>query len=255
MEWFDKIRAGSPACAWVGLGHLGALLVALLAMAFDDRQVLGINLWIKPAKFLLSGLIYLWTVGWLLTLVQASEASRHWVGWGMSLILIGENLAISGQALRGERSHFNFSSAANAAVFSLMGAMIAINTILLVVLLWWFLTKAVPMPAAAAWGCRLGVLLAVLASLEGGYMAAYRSHAVGVPDGGPGVPFLNWSTEAGDLRIAHFIGLHGLQVLPAAGFLLPEAGALAGVWIVAALQYGAFVLTWLQAMAKKPLLF
>ena len=45
-----------------------------------------------------------------------------------------------------------------------MGVLILINTLLLVVLLWWFLTKAAPMPAGALWGCRLGVLLAVLAS-------------------------------------------------------------------------------------------
>ena len=69
-------------------------------------------------------------------------------------------------------------------------------------------------------GLRLGLFLFLLGSAEGGIMIAQRAHTVGVADGGAGLPLVNWSTQGGDLRIAHALGLHALQLLPLAGFAI-----------------------------------
>lgn len=47
-------------------------------------------------------------------------------------------------------------------------------------------------------------------------------HTVGDPDGDAGLPVVNWSTQYGDLRIAHFIAMHSLQGLPLFGYYISK---------------------------------
>ena len=103
--------------------------------------------------------------------------------------------------------------------------MILLNTILVFLLLVLFFVRHESLPAAYLWGMRLGLVVVLFGSGWGQMMVSNSAHAVGAPDGGLGLPILNWSTTAGDLRIAHLLGLHGLQIIPLAGYFLARRAA------------------------------
>ena len=49
---------------------------------------------------------------------------------------------------------------------------------------------------------------------------------MGVAPEGPGLPMVNWSTTGGDFRVAHFLGIHAIQILPIASWLIDRLKAL-----------------------------
>jgi hypothetical protein len=67
---------------------------------------------------------------------------------------------------------------------------------------------------------RWGLVIFLMGSVIGGVMSGISSRSIGVHTGGALLPYVGWSRQAGDLRIAHFLGLHALQVLPLLGWFL-----------------------------------
>jgi hypothetical protein len=89
-------------------------------------------------------------------------------------------------------------------------------------------------------------------------MTIVGAHTVGAPDGGPGLPGTGWSTEHGDLRVPHFIGLHAVQALPLFALLLAARGVSRIVRVrltlVAAASYATlFVVMTVQALRGVPI--
>ncbi|RMG57583.1 MAG: hypothetical protein D6722_24740 [Bacteroidetes bacterium] len=245
-----------PLLAYSSAGMLAGFVITLLLMQVDPRTVLGINVWIKPAKFLLSGGIYLATMTWILGLLESWRPARiQRLGRWLAGLLTFEIALIVMQGARGVQSHFNVATPFDGIIFGLMGIIIALATVIMGYVGWVLWTQPLSIDRPMLWALRLGVLLFLLASIEGGYVSQHLSHAVGVADGGTGLPFLNWSTEGGDLRIAHFLGLHGLQVFPLLAFSLRKRTLKATPWIVGfATIYSLLTLgTFVWALLGRPL--
>lgn len=257
-----ELHRRDPLLSLTGWAHVALALVLAAAIPFDPRTVLGANPWIKPLKFAVSIALYVFTVAWLLHSVRpAARRAASWISKGVSLAMVVEIACIAGQSLRGAPSHFNQATALDGAIFGAMGMMIAANTILLVVLLVLFLVCETRLPRPQIWGIRFGIALVLLASGVGGRMIGGNAHSVGGPDGGRGLPFVGWSTEHGDLRPAHALGLHALQALPLFGWWaarlraeLTEGKRTALVAAFAAAYLAAFGALLLQALAGRPLL-
>ncbi|WP_437635745.1 hypothetical protein [Sorangium sp. So ce854] len=260
----EELLRRSPVLFTAAVAHV-ALLVLLLGVApLDARLVLGVNPWLKPAKFAASIAIYLLTINWLVGDVALPPRGRKAVVWGTVATVSFEMIAIAMQAARGVASHFNRSSLFDGVVFALMGVAILVNTGLAAYLASRFWTTRPPLPAPYLWGIRLGFVLFLLACAEGGFMSEHNNaHSVGVADGGPGLPIVNWSTRGGDLRAAHFFGMHGLQAVPLFGAWLSARASgsaprtrRATRWVIAfGVAYGAVALgLFLMALAGQPLI-
>ena len=178
------------------------------------------------------------------------------------------------QAARGTTSHFNNGTHFDAMVYAVMGVSIAciwLSMLLLTIVLF-----RQPFAGSAwGWSLRLGMVLALFGTGSGGLMTIPSSrqlaeahatgrmpivgaHTVGAPDGGRGLPVTGWSVEHGDLRIAHFIGMHGLQVLPLLAWWMARRGLPQGtqrhlVFSLAASYLALFLLLLWQAFRGQPI--
>ncbi len=241
---FPAQRSGRLSRLWatnpplVALGFASLVLLAItatLAMA-DPRVITGAPAWVKPMKFAISTVFYAFSLVWLLSFIQGHRRLVAIIGWASTIALVVELVLIVLQVGRGVASHFNYSTPFDAAVFSTMAGFIGLAWTMSLIAIGLLLRQ--PMSDGAfGWSLRLGLIAAALgmglaflmtapnaaqisALQAGAGNGILGAHAVGVPDGGPGLPLLGWSTEGGDLRIAHFFGLHGLQVLPLLGLAI-----------------------------------
>jgi hypothetical protein len=228
----------SPPLTAVGLLMLAVAVPSAVGIFIDPRVITGAPAWLKPFKFAVSTSIYSLTLAWIFSLLPEWPRLRRVVGWTTAIVFVLEVALIDMQAWRGTTSHFNVSTAGNAIVFGVMGVAIVVQTVVsiaVVVALWRHRFS----DRALGWALRLGMTLTILGALTGPMMtrptaaqladarAGHRmtiagSHSVGGLDGGPGVPVTGWSTEHGDLRVAHFIGLHGIQALALVALLLGQ---------------------------------
>ena len=269
------------------LALTGAMLLLTVGCAvgllLDPRTLLGQPIWAKPLKFSVSFALYAPTLAWMISLVRHGRLHRvaSRAGTVVAVMSVIEMAAIVGQVVRGRASHFDVATALDTAIWAVMGTSIAVlwvaNLVIAVALL-----RERSLPAPTAWAVRLGLAVSLLgmavaflmtgptgaqisAAQATGAMPTVGAHAVGVADGGPGLPLVGWSTSGGDLRIGHFVGLHAMQVIPLVAltllFLAPRVAALRSegtrtrlVVIAAAAWTGLVLLLTGQALRAQPLL-
>ena len=261
---------------------LSGLIIGFLTLLFivgiftDPRVINGSPAWLKPTKFGISFTLYNLTLAWMLGLVRGRRGLVGFLEWLVVAAFVLEMTAIVTQVVRSTTSHFNFATPFDAALWSVMGTSIVVLWLANLVIAGLLVFQHFDNPTFA-WGLRLGLIVALIgmalgflmvvptaqqmAGWQGGEpVTLVGAHTVGLPDGGPGLPLVGWSTTAGDLRVSHFVGMHALQVIPFIGWLISRRRQLALqrqvslVWVVSGFYLGFVGLLTLQALRAQPLL-
>ncbi|MCX5407614.1 hypothetical protein OHA37_27595 [Streptomyces sp. NBC_00335] len=253
-----------------------------IGLLVDARTLVGAPIWSKPLKFAVSLTGYALSLAWMISLLERARPRLARPAWWAGTVVAAasgvEMVLITAQAFRGRQSHFNYATPFDARLYEIMAGSIVVlwlGALVIAVLLF----RARIADRATTWSIRIAATLALAGAGLGFLMtqptAAQRAvgddgapivggHAVGVPDGGPGMPLTGWSTTGGDLRVPHFVGMHALQLLPlfvlvlaalAARFaVLNEERVRLRLVLVAGAVYGAVLalLTW-QALRGQSL--
>ncbi|GIG71433.1 hypothetical protein Pen01_77280 [Phytomonospora endophytica] len=215
------------------------VLVSLGGVLFDDRVQMGVSPWEKPLKFGFAFVAYGLTLAWMLSLPHKGKRFTWWIGAVVALSGTLDVAVIAIQGARGTFSHFNDSGDWGAEltkmVFNYFVPLLMLANLVLAITL---IAQRIGDKATA-----LAIRLAAVSSVVGmglGLLISFNpepmggtytdgngasvemmiSHNVGIRDDSGVMPFTGWSSVGGDLRIPHFVGMHGMQVLLLAGLVL-----------------------------------
>ncbi len=243
----------------------GLLLVLLTPLMFalqqiDLRTFDGVDLWIKPTKFVFSIAVFALTAAWFFGYVRPDRRSALSMRAVAAIIVAAGSFEIfytAWQAGHGLASHFNKSSVFYEVMYALMG-LGAVSMVATTPLLAWEIWRR-PAPGLHP-DYRAAVLIGlVLCFVLGGgfgiYMSQQPGHAVGLIGGR--APIFGWNRAGGDLRIAHFLGIHAEQAIPLLGWLIGGASPRfrRSALIGGSLAYTALAIAlFIQAIEGQPLL-
>ena len=222
----------------------GLMVPTLVLVAFDERTTREVGVWAKPLKFMASTALFSLTTAWFMDLlpesVRTSPANRA-MTWTVILTSAFEVAYISIQGALGAPSHYNVADAFHAAMFSLMAVAAVMLTGTQAFLAWQIFIHGVQRPRpVATQGVIVGLVLTFVLATASGFMLGASQ-----PPAGVGLPVVGWHVTGGDIRPAHFLGVHAQQFIPLAGFLLQRfAGHAAGLWLAAFVT--AYSAAWLM---------
>jgi hypothetical protein len=219
------------------------MLPVLLALGLDERSLRGVGLWVKPLKFMASVALFALTTAWCIGFIDEGRRRSRAVR-GSVITIVVTSLAEVGyitlQAALGQGSHYNTSDWTHAIAFQLMGAGALALCATQGVLAWQLARHGrAGLHPVLKQAVVLGLWLTLALGAGAGAMLGSMQ-----PPAGVGLPVFGWHAS-GDLRPAHFLGMHAQQLLPLAGLLLmrlPQTQGLRALRILAVV-YGLVWLT------------
>ena len=229
------------------------LFIAILFLIFaktTSTQLYGVNAWYKPFKFAFSTFTFAWAMAWYCSYLP--DFNIKLFNWTIIVLLGFEIVYIAIQASKGQLSHYNVSSSFYSAMYSLMALAASLVTIYTAYVGVLFFKHSFPeLPNYYVWAIRLGIIVFVIFSFEGFAMGSRMNHSVGALNDNSNWFILGWSKTVGDLRVAHFVGMHALQLLPFLSFyVLKNTKWTIGLSVI----YGLLaLLTLIQALQGRPL--
>jgi hypothetical protein len=262
-EFVKELYAKDRLLSQLSWGLMAVIPVFAVFALFSPAVAQGVNPWIKPIKFSLSFSTFASTISLFLLALRIPEWQLKLARRAIAISVVLEIASLGAQAWRSA-----FAAGSHTLVDSVLtqmtNSMVMINTAMVTAMLALYCANRVhvrmvdrPMMAAI----RYSIIIFLLGNAVGGYMLARGSHTVGAADNVPGLPFVNWSTSGGDLRIAHFIAIHAIQIVPLFAYILSQMAPIPAVkyrkLAVAAVAMGVAVAvgaTFVQAALGRPLL-
>lgn len=250
INFLQQLKEKNDTLFYFGLVCLFLALLFLVLVRTTNTEVYGVNAWYKPFKFAISTLTFAWAMAWYCSYLPNFNISLF--NWSVIILLGFEVAYIALQAGKGQLSHYNLSTPVYSTLFSMMALAASAVTIYTAYVGFLFFSNSFPeLPIYYVWAIRLSIILFVIFSFEGFAMGSRLSHTVGAANDNSNLFVVGWSKTFGDLRVAHFIGMHALQVIPILSYYLLKNTKLT---IVLAISYGLLaLLTLVQALKGKPL--
>jgi len=278
VTWPALLHELNQSSQWLtvtGILMLADIVLSIVGLIVDPSTVSGAPTWMKPLKFAISTSLFSFTLAFMIGQLVRTRRFASIVGRFMATTLILEIVLIDLQAARHTVSHFNNTTLFDRSVYAVMGMGIFV-LLLTTVLIFVATCLEHPQDRSLGWAMRLGLALSLAgmgtgvlmtlpspqqlqAAEQGKGMPRVGAHTVGAVDGGPGMPVTGWSADHGDLRIAHFAGLHAMQLLLLGWWLArragwPETRQTRLIWAISASVTGAFAIVLAQALRGQPFL-
>ncbi|NCS93115.1 MAG: hypothetical protein GW761_04865 [Leptospira sp.] len=254
---------------------IGCLLFSLIGLFVDDRILQHSPIWLKPLKFAISSILFSTTLVIFLKYLSHSKFIV-WANLTIAWMLNLELAIIYLQAFRGRLSHFNYTSLEDMILFQIMAFGIVTVWISFAAYIYnFFQLDARKNPMIHA--IRLSIVITFVSmsmafamtnpssqdidkiiANKGTIGLTIGSHSVAEKDPSKLMPITKWARTGGDLRIAHFFGLHAIQILPLLTLLLTRIKfnysiILTFIYTSAIIYLALVVYLLLQALSGKPL--